>query len=105
MHNSAPQILMQLRQHSISEAAQLSLEYFFYTNTDEKAKALAEELISLGYSAEYGPSAKDKSVFVITGWTTKIQLSQQVVEEWQNQMCDLGYKHDCEFDGWGTDIS
>lgn len=49
----------------------------------------------------YGISAS-KTEYIITGWSTKIIMADGIVAEWVNKMCELAYKHDCEFDGWGT---
>ena len=37
-----PQTVAQLRKHGVTDESQLKLEYFFYTNTKEKAAALAQ---------------------------------------------------------------
>ena len=81
-----------------------SLEFFFYTNTMEKAKLLAEELQKKEYSVAYRKSGYNKKQFVITGWTRKISIEDSALAGWAKEMCELGYKYDCEFDGWGTDI-
>ncbi len=98
----SPKTMAQLRKHGVTEDEQLKLEYFFYTNTHEKAEALNEELLSLGYAAECGESAHDKNTRVITGWTTPMDMTDDEVVRWTAEMCNLGHKHDCEFDGWGT---
>jgi regulator of RNase E activity RraB len=92
----------QLRKHGMSDGALLKVEFFFYTNTVEKAAALAAALRELGYSVEHGPSVHDKRVFAVTGWTTKMWMDEGNVVDWARHMCDLGFQHDCEFDGWGT---
>lgn len=98
-----PQTLDQLRKLNVSEERELKLEYFFYTNTLEKAGQLATEIEKLNYSVKHGISAGDKKLFIITGWTTKMKMADAVVKQWTKEMCELGYKFDCEFDGWGTD--
>lgn len=97
-----PQTMGQLRKLNVNEERALKLEFFFYTNTHEKAQALTAELGNLGYQASNSLSATNSKEYVITGWTTKILMTDSSVGEWVNQMCDLGYKYDCEFDGWGT---
>lgn len=97
-----PKTIAQLRLNGVTEQTRLKLEYFFYTNTKEKASALYNELKVLGYEGKYEPSANNDKVFVITGWTPKIQMDEQTVVEWTAKMCDLGQSNDCEFDGWGT---
>ena len=98
----APQTMEQLRNLNVSEDKELKLEFFFYTNTTSKAEELSKELTTMGYSVEYGKSAGDKNLFVITGWTTKMLMVNKTVINWTSEMCDLGYKFDCDFDGWGT---
>ena len=98
-----PQILGQLRKLNVSDDRELKLEYFFYTNTAEKSEHLATEIGKLNYTVQHGVSAGDKKLFIVTGWTTKIKMSDEVLKQWTKQMCELGYKFDCEFDGWGTE--
>lgn len=98
----APQTMEQLRGYGVTDESKLKLEYFFYTNTKEKAGELARNLSNRGYDGTHDVSAGDPSLFVITGWTTPLQMSNEVVAAWTGEMCDLGYKFDCEFDGWGT---
>lgn len=98
----SPQTLDQLRDHNVTEDTLLKLEFFFYTNTIEHAQSLAEELDSLGYSAEFGDSASNEKIKIVTGWTIPLKMSSQSVLEWTEKMCVLGFNHDCEFDGWGT---
>lgn len=98
-----PQTLEQLRNLNVTTDRELKLEYFFYTNTADKAKQLATEIEKLNYTVQHGVSAGDKNLFIVTGWTTKMKMSEEVVKHWTKQMCELGYKFDCEFDGWGTE--
>lgn len=98
----SPQTLQKLRSYGVDEYRELKLEFFFYTNLQKKAEALANELKSLGYEVETAASAFADDNTCITGWTTKMKMSETVVVAWTRQMCELGYKHDCEFDGWGT---
>jgi len=97
-----PQTMKQLRKIGVTADKELKLEYFFYTNTDDKAKIFETELEKLNYSVSYGQSAGDKKLFIVTGWTTKMKMANEVVVNWTKQMCELGYKFDCDFDGWGT---
>ena len=97
-----PQTVAQLRKYGVTGESQLKLEYFFYTNTKEKAAALAQALATLGYTGSYDHSASDKKQFVVTGWTSRMKMDDQTVLDWTGRMCDAGHEHDCEFDGWGT---
>jgi len=94
--------MTQLRKFNVTDQSQLKLEYFFYTNTEGKAAALAEALGNLGYVGNADRFATGKRPYVINGWTAKMNMDDQTVLNWTAQMCDLGQQHDCEFDGWGT---
>ena len=98
----APQTMEQLRGHGVTDDSELKLEYFFYTDSKSKAESLAKELAELGYDGGHDVAAGDPSQFVITGWTIPMKMSDEIVVGWTAQMCDVGQKFDCEFDGWGT---
>jgi regulator of RNase E activity RraB len=96
------QTLQQLRKYNVAPENRRQLEFFFYTDTVEKAVVLAAELKDRNYDVEHRPSASNAKVQVITGWTTEITMSDAAVLDWTREMCTLGFKYDCDFDGWGT---
>ena len=98
------QIMDQLRKVGVTPDKELKLEYFFYTNTVDKAQILAAEIQQLNYSVQHNRSAGNSNLFVITGWTIKMKMTDSIVAEWAKKMCELGYKFDCDFDGWGTSL-
>ncbi|MFC0518877.1 ribonuclease E inhibitor RraB [Mucilaginibacter angelicae] len=100
--NMMPVLMEKLRELNVDEDRELMLEFFFYTNTYQKAGAFAKELSNLNYEVKYGVSQGDKKLFIITGWSDRIKMKDAVVAAWISQMCNLGYNFDCEFDGWGT---
>jgi hypothetical protein len=99
----APQTICQLRKYDVTDDTELKLEFFFYTNTEEKASELDDILKKKGYEVKRMPAAHDKDLQVITGWTRKMKMTDAIVIAWTREMCELGYASDCEFDGWGTD--
>ncbi|GGB16256.1 MULTISPECIES: ribonuclease E inhibitor RraB [Mucilaginibacter] len=100
--NMLPVLMEKLRELNVDEDRELMLEFFFYTNTYQKAQIFAQELSNLSYQVKFGVSEGDKKLFIITGWSDKVKMKEAVVASWINQMCSLAYKFDCEFDGWGT---
>lgn len=96
------QRINKLRKLNVTDDEQLKLEYFFYTDTLEKAAQLAAEMGKLKYAVSHGVSTGDKNLYIITGWTTRMKMSDEVVRKWINKMCETGYKYDCDFDGWET---
>lgn len=97
-----PQTIAQLRTLGVSKTTPLRLEFFFFTNAEKKAAALANSLGNLGYTVSFGASESDDKLFVVTGWTLPIAMEDQGVLDWTAHMCNVGFEHDCEFDGWGT---
>ena len=97
-----PETVRQLRQYGVMDDAELALEFFFYTDSQAKASALAAALSNEGYSVEEGPSASDEETMLVTGWTTRITMDDKTVVDWAKRMCQIGFEHDCQFDGWGT---
>ena len=99
-----PQTMDQLYEHGVDESKKFKLEFFFYTNTEEKAKDLNGVLLEKGYQSKFDVSASDKKLYVVTGWTVPIQMNLDTVIEWTGEMCIAGHRADCEFDGWGTTL-
>ena len=97
-----PMTMEQLRKINISEDKELKLEFFFYTNTLEKANNLELELNKINYQVESRQSASNKKEYIVTGWTTKMKMTDEIVKRWTKEMCEIGFKYDCDFDGWGT---
>ncbi len=97
-----PQTMEQLRRYGVDDSKTLKLEYFFFTDAEKKAEGLAEQLSVKGYTCDFGQSASDESLQVITGWTSPMQMSLDCVLDWTKLMCELATEFDCEFDGWGT---
>ncbi len=97
-----PQTLLQLRKYDVTPSTELKLEYFFYTNTSAKAAALAADLEHLSYEVGHGPLAANRKVQIVTGWTCAIPMREDALLNWTKAMCEIGFKNDCDFDGWGT---
>lgn len=100
--NLTPQTLQQLRTYNVTPEKQRKLEFFFYTDTAEKAAALTVALGNKSYEVEHGPSASNPKIQIIRGWTAEITMSDNAVLDWTKEMCTIGFAHDCDFDGWGT---
>lgn len=85
----------------ISTESEVSREvdFFFYTNSLEKAKKLSTLLQDLGYEV-YEPQNSGEKISV-SGSTCPIPIDEKPFLEWVEKMNDLGYTCDCDFDGWG----
>jgi regulator of RNase E activity RraB len=98
----APITLDQLRKLGVEDHKELRIEFFFYSKTVDKAEMLTMRLKQLNYETYFSESAGHKHRYLINGWTTEMKMDDQTVANWTTEMCKLGYKFDCEFDGWGT---
>ena len=79
------------------------VEFFFYTDTEDKANNLAIELVKLKYEI-YGiyPPAGDIHNWSIIRATTQLLMNEHELTKWCEAMTILGYETDCRFDGWET---
>ena len=99
------QKLPQIRKDdNVTETTELILEYFFSTNTTKKAKEITAQLQSFGYKAEFKKNSKNPNLYIVTGWTIKMKMSDKLILDWTKVMCELGYEFDCSFDGWKTSL-
>ena len=98
----SPLTVAELRKHGVTESTMLRLEFFFYASVEDNAQQLATALRDLGYRVEAKVAAGERRLYVVTGWTSPIGMDDECVLQWTERMVRLGYAHDSEFDGWGT---
>ena len=79
----------------------LEIDFFFYTDTSEKAERFAAALKELDFESSWYKPINDRNLYSITCWTDKIDNDEELLTYWTKHLCQLGYKYDCEFDGWG----
>ena len=97
-----PRSVAFLRQQGVTGQSWEKLLFYFYTDTMEKAAALAEVLRQKSYAVAHGPDPRKRYSFRISGWTTPLLMAEPIVLEWVKEMIGLGFEHDCQFDTWGT---
>ena len=98
----APITLSHLKNFGVSDDTELKVEFFFYSRDQIHADALVNKLKELNYEVYSCRSAGNEDLFLITGWTTKMKMDDKTVQDWTEEMCEVGYRFDCQFDGWGT---
>lgn len=94
------EILHQLSLYGVTQKTELKIEYFFYTDTKDKADKLNADLKKKNY--ETVDVHQVENLWSVSGWTSKLNMDLRVVTNWTVEMCELGFSFDCEFDGWGT---
>ena len=92
-----------LHKAGVPEGKLLKVEFFYYTNAESKAVAFVTSLKKIDYDAKWRHSQKDAAKWLVEGWSTPIPMDEATVIQWTQEMCEAGFMHDCEFDGWGTD--
>jgi len=98
---TSPETMEQLRGFGSTEDRSVKLEYFFYTDSVDKASALADDLTAMGYNADFQKCDNPNKIRIVAGASTPVQMARDHILEWTETMCNVGFKHDCEFDGWG----
>ena len=91
-----------LQSHGVTEGTPLLIDLFWFAATEEAATSLATRLslelrapptVGLvkdlwAVEAQYGPNA----------------FSLDSLLSFVRRMCEIGFAHKCEFDGWGAQI-
>jgi len=95
------QMLKQLAAYGVSKTSGLSLDFYFVTNDSLKAQHLADELEKSGsHSNPVHRSSKDKGLWVLTANSSRVNMDSISLNNWTATECELGYKNDCQFQGW-----
>jgi len=95
-----PQILEELYKTGVTEKSELKLEYLFYTNAEDNAKRLMDSLKNIGYTPEHRLAPDSETTWLVTGLSHPVKMTKDKTYQWIGDMCILGFKEDCQFDGW-----
>jgi|SRR5690554_3097353 len=90
-----------MSEFNLKAKEKLEIDFFFYTDTSEKAQKLSEELKKLDLEVSWYELVNNRNLYSVIGWTDKIENDEELLIYWSKFMCQLGYKFDCNFDGWG----
>ena len=95
------QMRKQLAQYGTDGNSALNLNIYFDTDDSLKAQHLADTLEKIGYRANIiHRSPKDKTLWVLTPTSGRVSMDSIALDNWSNSVCNLAYRHDCEFEGW-----
>ena len=94
-------MLSDLSKYGVHDNSILSLNFYFVSNDSMKAQHLSEDLVKKGYHTNpIHSSPKDRSLWVLTGNAASISMDSASLNQWTASVCVIGYKQDCEFQGW-----
>lgn len=97
---SSVEKLVHLRDLNIDEEDKLKIEFYFYTDTFKKSEEFVKEIQKLNYTFRKEFLPNNNRLFVIYGSTIEMKMMYEVLKKWIVEMCELGYKFDCNFDSW-----
>lgn len=96
--------LLEIKKMDEPELQNRKLVFNFNTNNMEKVMLLENEIRKNYYpSVRHGGDVPHPVLFLITGETNRMTISDTLVEAWVKQMCKVGFQFDCEFMSWGLE--
>lgn len=93
-------VLERIYNSNVTPDTSLPIEFFFVSDQEEKLKRLGLHLL------RNFPNYTDLNVqpynenFELLGNTHPIKMELNTINEWNQQMWDIGYEFDCKLDGW-----
>jgi hypothetical protein len=93
--------LQSLNQYAVTPTSDLSIDFYFATDDSSKGVLLSQELEQQQFHSNgTHRSAKDKTIWVVSGSSSKVKMDSVSLYDWTSSLCNLGFKHDCQFTGW-----
>lgn len=90
-----------LSEFNLKTKDKLEIDFFFYTDTAEKASELSRALKKLDFEVSCHEPTSNRNIFSVICWTDKMVNDEELLIYWSKYMCQLAYTLDCEYDGWG----
>lgn len=93
-------VLERVYNSNVTAETSLPIEFFYVSNEEEKLKRLGLYLLT------NFPTYTDIKVqpynrnFELSATTHPIKMELTLINEWNQQMWDIGYEFDCRLDGW-----
>jgi hypothetical protein len=93
-------VLERIYNSDVTPETSLPIEFFYVSDDVEKLKRLGLHLLT------NFPKYIDLKVqpyngnFELLGTTHHIKMDLSTINEWNQQMWDMGYEFDCKLDGW-----
>ena len=97
-------VLNRIYSDNVQPSDQLPIEFFFVTDVETKALSLKS------YLSSNFPTYKDLKVqpyqnnYELIGTTHPIAMNIQSINQWNQQLWDIGYEFDCKLDGWQVGV-
>lgn len=96
-----PLVVENLRWLNVEPGDQLKLEFFFDAKNKTDAQKL-EAYLKTNFDYELYGIHEFKGLWSVNGCTGSQPILTEFIQKWSEQMCEVAYQFNCEFDGWGT---
>jgi hypothetical protein len=85
---------------NVTAETSLPIEFFYVSDQEEKLKRLGLQLLTEfpQYTNQKVQPYNDN--YELLGTSHPIKMDLATVNEWNQQMWDIGYQFDCKLDGW-----
>ncbi len=92
-----------LQELGVTEPTELTLDFFYLAQNEAKARALEQTLAKeTDYSITVG--TEDGGGWIVDGSTRPTAVTLEILDQWVDWMITAGLHHDCDFDGWGSEV-
>lgn len=100
-------IVQRLTELGVREGQTILLDFSFYAIDLPNLKLLEQTLQEMNYTELQikNSSHNQTEFYLLRGKTTPIEFGENSINEWVKDMIAIGFKYDCEFDGWGTNTN
>ena len=93
-------VLERIYSAGVRPTDKLGIEFFFITDSQQKAQHLSERLISDFPSYLDIKVEETEDYWEVTGITSIIEMNITEINKWNQLMWHIGYEYDCQLDGW-----
>lgn len=93
-------VLERIYSDGVKPTDKFGIEFFFITDSQQKALNLSQRLISDFSSYSDINVEETEDYWEVTGITSLIEMSIAEINNWNQLMWDIGYEYDCKLDGW-----
>lgn len=95
-----------LTRHGLTPETEVRLDFAYRAPSERAAEGLRGLLVDqTDYDvALRGDGSMHRRRWSVAGTTQATTISPAILDEWVDWMVTAGLEHDCEFDGWGTEV-
>ena len=93
-------VLNRIYADNIKSSDKLNIEFVFITDAKEKAEDLALQIVQEYPTYSNIKVEESDDFWKVYGITDEIEMDLNIINHWNQELWDLGYKFDCKLDGW-----